>query len=457
MTATITTVDPSTGLSLAHYPIHSQAEVDEMLEQTASIQTSWASRSFAERGQVIRGVGRELRRRRSELAELMAHEMGKPLAQGEAEADKCAWVCDFYADEAESMLADVERESSLSSAWTVYRPLGTVLAVMPWNFPLWQVLRFAAPTLMAGNTGLLKHASSVTGSALAIEELFVAAGADVGCFRTLVLPSDRINDVIADDRVAAVTLTGSEGAGRAVAKQAGAHLKPSVLELGGSDAYVVLHDAAIEEAAEICADSRLTNSGQSCIAAKRFIVVDSVADEFVDAFGAALRKRTVGHPLAEATDVGPQAKTDLRDELHKQVTSSVDAGAALRFGGTVPDGDGAYYPVTMLDNVEPGMAAFDEELFGPVAAVIRAKSESAAIQLANNSRFGLGGAVFTADPERGREIAALEMETGNCFVNAKVASDPRLPFGGIGVSGYGRELSETGIRAFMNAKTVAVA
>lgn len=453
----ITTINPSNGLDLAQYPVHTKAEVESILDQSSSMQDAWANRSFEERATVIRGVGNELRRRRSELAELMANEMGKPVAQGEAEADKCAWVCDFYADEAEQMLADVERDSAMSSAWTVYRPLGTVLAVMPWNFPLWQVLRFAAPTLMAGNTGLLKHASSVTGSALAIEELFVAAGADNGSFRTLVLPSDRINDLIADDRIAAVTLTGSEGAGRAVAQQAGAHLKPSVLELGGSDAYVVLHDADIEQAAEICADSRLTNSGQSCIAAKRFIVVDSVADDFVEAFATALQKRTVGDPLAEGTDVGPQAKADLRDELHEQVTSSVDAGAQLRFGGTVPDGDGAYYPVTMLDGVEPGMAAFDEELFGPVAAVVRADSEAAAIELANNSRFGLGGAVFTSDVERGRSIAALQMDTGNCFVNAKVASDPRLPFGGIGVSGYGRELSETGIRAFMNAKTVAVA
>jgi len=454
---TITTVDPRTGNDLAEYAIHTEAEVDTMLQQAASAQPSWAGRTFEERAEVIRGVGHELRRRRSELAELMAKEMGKPIAQGEAEADKCASACDYYADESASMLADVERDSALSSAWTVYRPLGTVLAVMPWNFPLWQVLRFAAPTLMAGNTGLLKHASSVTGSALAIEELFVAAGADDGCFRTLVLPSDRINGVIADDRIAAVTLTGSEGAGRAVAKQAGEQLKPSVLELGGSDAYVVLHDANIEAAAEVCADSRLTNSGQSCIAAKRFIVVDSVADAFVDAFASALQERTVGDPLVAGTDVGPQAKADLRDELHDQVSASVEAGAQLRFGGTIPEGDGAYYPVTMLDAVRPGMKAFDEELFGPVAAVVRAKSEAEAIELANNSRFGLGGAVFTEDRERGRQIAAYHMDTGNCFVNAKVASDPRLPFGGIGVSGYGRELSETGIRAFMNAKTVAVA
>ncbi len=452
-----TTINPTNGLQLADYPVHTESEVDAMLDQASSAQRSWANTSFDERANGIRGVGSELRRRRSELAELMANEMGKPIAQGEAEADKCAWVCDFYAEHAESMLADVERESQLDQAWTVYRPLGTVLAVMPWNFPLWQVLRFAAPTLMAGNTGLLKHASSVTGSALAIEELFVAAGIDDGCFRTLVLPSNRINDLIADDRIAAVTLTGSEGAGRAVAKQAGESLKPSVLELGGSDAYVVLADADIEQAAEICADSRLTNSGQSCIAAKRFIVVDSVHDAFAEAFAVALQKRSVGDPLAEGTDLGPQAKADLRDELHEQVTASVQAGARLRFGGSVPTGDGAFYPVTMLEGVEPGMAAFDEELFGPVAAVVRAGSEADAIRLANSSRFGLGGAVFTADVERGRQIAALEMETGNCFVNAKVASDPRLPFGGIGVSGYGRELSESGIRAFMNAKTVAVA
>jgi len=455
-TDTITTVNPATGKQLEEYSIQTKEQVDAILGTVSGAQPAWAKRSFDERGHVLRSVAESLRSQRTDLAHLMAAEMGKPVGQGEAEADKCAWVCDFYADHAEEMLADVARESDLDRAWTVYRPMGTVLAVMPWNFPLWQVLRFAAPTLMAGNTGLLKHASSVTGSALAIEELFRAAGAD-HVFRSLVLPSNRIEDIIADDRVSAVTLTGSEGAGRAVAAQAGEHLKPSVLELGGSDAYVVLADASVEQAAAACADSRLTNSGQSCIAAKRFIVVDDVYDQFLEAFLTELRERTVGDPTEAGTDVGPQAKADLRDELHDQVKASVDAGAELVLGGNIPDGAGAYYPVTALTNVEPGMVAFDEELFGPVAAVSRARDEQHAISLANQSRFGLGGAVFTADVERGRQIAADEMSTGNCFVNAKVASDPRLPFGGIGVSGYGRELSETGIQAFTNAKTVAVA
>jgi succinate-semialdehyde dehydrogenase/glutarate-semialdehyde dehydrogenase len=452
----ITITNPVDGSFVTDYRVHTEDQVDQFLDETTAAQAEWSRRSFEGRAEVLLEAARTLNRRVEDLAVLMTTEMGKPLAQGRAEVEKCAWVCEFYAKQAAEMLADIPRDSDHQQAWTVHRPLGTVLAVMPWNFPLWQVIRFAAPTLMAGNAGVLKHASNVTGSALAIESVFRHAGLDEGLFRTLVLPSDRVAGIIGDDRIAAVTLTGSEKAGKAVASAAGEHLKPTVLELGGSDAYVVLDDADLELAARVCADSRLTNSGQSCIAAKRFIVVDSVHDEFLDRFVAELAKRTVGDPMDETTDVGPQARADLRDELAEQVAASVEQGAELVLGGDVPDGPGAFYPVTALANVRPGMPAFDEELFGPAAAVIRADDERNAIELANRSRFGLGGAVFTSDVERGRRIAADEMETGNCFVNTKVASDPRLPFGGIGASGYGRELSELGIRAFVNQKTVAV-
>lgn len=454
---TLKSTNPATGEEVAEYAIHTEEAVDRWLDSTTSVQSRWATSQFEERASVLRDAADELRRRSDELASLMTIEMGKPIAQARSEVEKCAWVCEYYADSAEQMLSDVPRDSDNAGAWTVYRPLGTVLAVMPWNFPLWQVFRFAAPTLMAGNAGVLKHASNVSGSALAIEEVFSAAGLEAGLFRTLLLPSDRIDSLIADERIAAVTLTGSEGAGRAVAESAGRNLKPSVLELGGSDPYVILEDADISSAAKTCAKSRLLNSGQSCIAAKRFIVVDEVFDEFSDAFLAELEAAVVGDPTDENVTVGPQAKPKLRDELHDQVVRTIDAGATLLFGGEVPDGDGAFYPVTALVDVEPGMAAFDEELFGPVAPLIRASSESHAIELANTTTFGLGGAVFTADEERGRRIAADEIQTGCCFVNGLVASDPRLPFGGINNSGYGRELSEMGIHAFVNPKTVVVA
>lgn len=452
----LTSTNPATGDHIADYAVHDGQLVDRLLDSTVATQARWATSSFGDRATVLRDAADELRRRSDELAVLMAAEMGKPVSQGRAEVNKCAWVCEYYADSAEEMLSDVARPSDHSGAWTVYRPLGTVLAVMPWNFPFWQVFRFAAPTLMAGNAGVLKHASNVSGSALAIEDVFTSVGLESGLFRTLLLPSDRIDDLIGDDRIAAVTLTGSEGAGRAVAESAGRNLKPSVLELGGSDPYVVLADADIRSAAQTCAKSRLQNSGQSCIAAKRFIVVDEVHDQFRDAFFEELQNATVGDPTDEETDVGPQAKVGLRDELHDQVERSVAAGAQLVFGGEVPEGPGAFYPVTALAGVTPGMAAFDEELFGPVAPLIRAKDEVEAIELANTTTFGLGGAVFTADEERGRRIAADEIRTGCCFVNSFVASDPRLPFGGINNSGYGRELSEMGIHAFVNAKTVVV-
>jgi succinate-semialdehyde dehydrogenase/glutarate-semialdehyde dehydrogenase len=387
----------------------------------------------------------------------MTMEMGKPVMGGVAEAEKCAWVCDYYAQEAERVLADQEVESDASRSFVTFQPIGVVLAVMPWNFPFWQVFRFAAPNLMAGNAGLLKHASNVPGCALAIEDVFREAGFPDGLFRSLLIPGSRVDGVIENPLVRAVTLTGSTPAGQAVAAKAGAVLKKTVLELGGSDPYVILEDADLETAASVCATARLINSGQSCIAAKRFVVVEAVREEFEKRFVAAMAATKMGDPMEEDTVVGPQARTDLRDELHDQVVRSIDAGARCVLGGKIPSGPGAYYPPTVLTDVAPGMPAYVEELFGPVASVIPVPDEVEALRVANDSCFGLGAAVFTRDREKGTRIAREELEAGACFVNAFVRSDPRLPFGGVKESGYGRELSPFGILEFVNIKTVWVA
>ena len=386
----------------------------------------------------------------------MALEMGKPVAQGEAEVDKCAWVCEYYADHAEAFLAEQPRETDASRSYVRFDPLGPVLAVMPWNFPFWQVFRFAAPALMAGNAGVLKHASNVPRCALAIEEIFREAGFPRGLFATALVGSSAVAALIADPRIVAVTLTGSDSAGSKIAEQAGRVLKKTVLELGGSDPFIVLADADLAAAARTAADARLVNSGQSCIAAKRFIVVEAVADQFLERFLAELRSRRMGDPLARETQVGPQARGDLRDSLHKQVEESVKRGAKLLLGGEIPAGKGAFYPPTLLTAVDKGMPAFDEETFGPVAAVIRAKDEADAVRLANDSAFGLGASLWTRDRARAERMAK-QIEAGAVFVNALVKSDPRLPFGGIKRSGYGRELSEYGIREFVNIKSVWIA
>jgi succinate-semialdehyde dehydrogenase/glutarate-semialdehyde dehydrogenase len=457
MSNRVASINPANDEVVAEYDLDAADAVESAIELADQRHRDWRRTPFATRSTMMEAAAGELERRRDELATLMALEMGKPLAQGRAEVDKCAWVCRYYAEHAEGQLADVAIPTERSQSYLHYEPLGAVLAVMPWNFPLWQVFRFAAPALMAGNAGLLKHASNVTGSALAIQQIFEAAGAPEGLFRTLVIPSSRVADVIRHPLVRAVTLTGSEHAGRSVASVAGEVLKKSVLELGGSDPYIVLADADLPTAAAICAQSRLINSGQSCIAAKRFIVDDAVHDEFVPLFVDEIAARTMGDPLADGVDVGPQARTDLRDELHQQVETSIAQGARVELGCVRPDGPGAFYPPSVLSGVEIGMVAADEELFGPVAAVLRASDVDDAVRIANASPFGLGAAIFTGDEERGRRIAAEQLDAGCCFVNALVASDPRLPFGGIKLSGYGRELSDLGIKEFMNAKTVVVA
>lgn len=453
---TIEVVNPATGMTVRTVEETPQDELDGIVESVQQAFLAWRETSFDERAACLRAAVAVLRDRAGDYARLMAEEMGKPVRDGRAEAEKCAWVCEYYAENGARFLASEPVETDARESFVAFRPLGVVLAVMPWNFPFWQVFRFAAPGLMAGNAALLKHASNVPGSALAIEALFREAGFPEDLFRAVLVGSKRVSALIEDSRVRAVTLTGSVPAGRAVAQAAGKQLKKTVLELGGSDPYVILEDADLEAAAATCVRSRLINSGQSCIAAKRFIVVDPVREEFERLFVEGMRSVVVGDPLDEATQVGPQARADLRDELHRQVEETVALGARCLLGGEVPDRDGAWYPPTVLTDVKPASPGYDEELFGPVASIIPVADEAEAIQVANDTAFGLGAAVFTRDLDRGRGIATEDLEAGACFVNGLVRSDPRLPFGGVKDSGYGRELSAFGIREFVNVKAVWV-
>ncbi|MEJ2539483.1 MAG: NAD-dependent succinate-semialdehyde dehydrogenase [Gemmatimonadota bacterium] len=451
------TIDPATGEEVRRFDAHTREDARSAADEASRAQAGWAASSFGERAAVLRAAAGILDEESDRWGRLMAQEMGKPLSEGRSEAEKCAWALRYYADNGADFLADRTVEVDGARAGWVYRPLGVVLAIMPWNFPFWQVFRAAAPTLMAGNGVLLKHASNVPGCARATEEILLRAGLPPGLFRNLFLEHEELDVLLDHDAVAAVTLTGSVRAGKAVAEQAGARLKKCVLELGGSDPYVVLADADLELALDRCVTARLVNTGQSCIAAKRFIVVDELHDRFREGLLQRFDGLRQGPPLEDGVDLGPMARADLRDTLHDQVVRSVEAGARLERGGEVPDGPGAWYPPTVLTGVTREMPAFQEELFGPVAVLVRAADASEALELANDTRFGLGAAVFTGDPARGEEIARDVLEAGACFVNDFVRSDPRLPFGGIRESGYGRELSPLGIREFVNAKTVWVA
>lgn len=453
----IETFNPATGERVASYEEHTVDDIGRFAEHAHNSFLEWRLVSYADRAVYLLRIADLLEERADEFAEMMAVEMGKPVKAGRGEATKCGWVCRHYAENAEKYLADQTIATERTASFTTYAPLGVVLAVMPWNFPLWQVFRFAAPALMAGNAILLKHASNVTGTALAIGQVLADAGIPDGLFRVLVVGSDKVGDALAHPRVVAATLTGSGPAGAAVAARAGALLKKTVLELGGSDPYLVLADADLDLAADVCAASRLINGGQSCIAAKRFIVVGDIYESFVTKLAATMSARKMGNPLDDDTDIGPQARVDLRDDLHRQVTESIAAGAELVIGGEIPPGPGAFYPATLLKGVTRDMPVFNEETFGPVAAVTPVPDEEAAIAAANDTVFGLGAAVFTRDLDRGERIAATRLEAGSCFVNAGVASDPRLPFGGIKQSGFGRELADVGIREFVNLKTVVVA
>ena len=450
-------VNPATGELIREYERMDERAVDAILAAVRSTWAEWQHSEMDLRCALLRRAAELLRERRADLARLMTTEMGKPLAGSLSEIEKCAWVCEHYAEHGPAALADQPIDADAARSYVSFRPLGPVLAVMPWNFPFWQVFRFAAPALLAGNTGVLKHASNVSGCALAIERLLRDAGFPGDAFRVILVPSEDVEAIVRDDRIAAVTLTGSESAGRAVARAAGDALKKTVLELGGSDPYVILEDADLPAAADACVKSRLINAGQSCIAAKRFIVPTAVRDEFSELVISRMRAAVVGDPLDDATDVGPMAREDLRDELHDQVVRALSQGATLELGGEIPDRAGAWYPPTVLSGVRPGNVAHDQELFGPVAVIVPARDEEDALRLANATSFGLGAAVFTADVERGERIARDVIEAGCCFVNSFVRSDPRLPFGGIKRSGYGRELGTFGIREFVNVKSILVA
>jgi len=452
----IQSVNPATGEVIREYAEMDAGEVNDILAGAREGFSSWRRPEFSRRAGLMNAAARLLRERQEPLAGLMAAEMGKPVREGRAEVEKCAWVCEHYAENAKRFLKRQDVDAGATASCVICRPLGVILAVMPWNFPFWQVFRFAAPALMAGNAAVLKHASNVPGCALAIEELLHEAGVPREVFRTLLIGSDQVDAVIRNRHVAAVTLTGSTPAGSSVAAIAGGQLKKTVLELGGSDPYLILEDADLSKTIETCATSRLINSGQSCIAAKRFMVVEPVREQFEQGLVERMKSVTMGDPLQEDVDIGPMARPDLRDELHRQVKESLAAGARLLLGGEIPDLPGAFYPPTVLTGVRVGMPAYDEELFGPVAAIIPVKNEEEAVRTANDTPFGLGAAVFTRDLARGERIAADELEAGCCFVNDLVRSDPRLPFGGVKQSGYGRELGEIGIREFVNIKTVVV-
>ncbi len=449
-------VDPFTGEIIQTYREYTSEEVNLILQKVDAAYRQWRLTTFAHRALCMRKLQSNLTANRESLALLMVSEMGKVKREALGEIDKCALVCGYYAENCKSFLQSEMVETGAAESYVTFQPIGTILAVMPWNFPFWQVFRFLAPALMAGNTGVLKHASNVSGCALAIEQLVRESDFPENVFRTLLVGSSAVKGIIEHPAVKAVTLTGSTPAGKAVAAAAGAALKKTVLELGGSDPYLILEDADEQEAARLCVTSRLLNAGQSCIGAKRFIVADTIYDTFKSKFVRLMSEAVVGNPLDPATTFGPLARKDLRDELHQQVETSRKMGANVLLGGYIPEGKAALYPPTVLENVVPGMPAYHEELFGPVAVLYRFKTEEEAIRIANDTVFGLGAGFFTSNPEKGKILAEKGLEAGCVFINDFVKSDPRLPFGGIKGSGYGRELSSFGVREFVNIKTVVV-
>ena len=449
-------INPKNGEKIKEYGEIASSELGSWAEKSAAAFQDWKKVSLEERCHLLSNASDVLEKKKNDLAKLITDEMGKPISESRSEIEKCAWVCRYYSENAPEFLKDKVVDTDFDKSYVTYRPLGPVLAVMPWNFPFWQVFRFAAPNLALGNTGILKHASNVSGCSLAIQDVFESAGFPKNTFLSLLVDSSSVDKLIEHPEVKAVTLTGSNGAGKSVAETAGKYLKKTVLELGGSDAYVVLQDADVSLAAKKCAKSRMINTGQSCIAAKRFIIHTDVYKEFTQLLVKEFESLKVGDPLDEDVDVGPLARKDLRKTLRKQMRKSVEAGAKVIFEMKTQENEGWYFPPTILGNVKPGMPAFDEELFGPMASLIEVTSEEEAIQLANKSQFGLGGAVFSTNIKRAEEIAAKEMECGSCFVNDFVKSDPRLPFGGVKESGHGRELSLIGIHEFANIKTICV-
>lgn len=449
----IRSINPSNGAVLAEYDLHDPGEVDSALNSAALAQAAWRKNPVEKRVELLSAMARELRAGKDRFAQLITEEMGKPVTEAAGEIEKCAVTCEYYVEAAPRFLAEETIASNATHSGVVFDPLGVVLAIMPWNYPFWQFFRFAAPALAAGNGVILKHASNVPACAEAIEALMTRAGCPKGLMRNLRVSVPNVADLIADDRIAAVTLTGSTEVGQTVAAQAGASLKKQVLELGGSDPFIVLADADLGAAAETAVKARFINVGQSCVNAKRFIVEQSVAEEFTELFAAGIARLKVGDPMDAETQIGPMARANLRAELHDQVERSVAAGARIVMGGAPIDGPGYFYAPTLLDRVTPGQAAFGEELFGPVASIIEAADAQEAVTLANASEFGLGAAVWTRDLGRARDMAR-SIDAGAVFINGMVASDARLPFGGIKKSGYGRELGSYGIREFTNIKTL---
>lgn len=447
------TINPATGELVKSFSEMTKKEVDEIIDNSHEAFLSWREVSFAERSKLMMNASNVLKEQKEEYGKILTLEMGKPIKQAISEVEKCAWVCEYYAENAEKILNKEIIETDASQSYVQFDPLGVVLAVMPWNFPFWQVFRFAAPALMAGNVGILKHASNVPMSALAIEQVFSLAGFPQNAFKTLLIGSSQVSDVIKNPKVKAATLTGSEHAGKKVASDSGKELKKTVMELGGSDPFIILKDAALEEAIDTAVTARLINNGQSCIAAKRFIVVEDVYQEFEKKFVEKMKNIKPGDPMEEDTELGPMAREDLLEELDDQVKRSVKKGAKLLCGGERLDRKGYYYPATVIAEIKPGMAAYNEELFGPVASLFKAKDDEDAIRIANDSDFGLGASLWTSDLQKAK-VLARKIESGSVFINGLVKSDPRLPFGGVKISGYGRELSHYGIKEFVNIKTV---
>ncbi|MGV8096241.1 MAG: NAD-dependent succinate-semialdehyde dehydrogenase [Mangrovibacterium sp.] len=449
-------INPFTNKPVNTYQDHAAHEVEQIISEVAEAWQLWRKTSFEERKGFLLKLEDQLMSDQEQLADIMVAEMGKVKREALGEIKKCAWVCRYYAGNGAVFLQNEAIKTEASESYVSFQPLGTILAVMPWNFPFWQVFRFLAPALMAGNTAVLKHASNVPGCSLSIEETVRKAGLPENVFRSLLIGGKDIEQVIQHPQIKAVTLTGSTPAGKSVAQAAGTVLKKTVLELGGSDPYLILPDANIKEAARLCVNSRLLNAGQSCIGAKRFIVYEAVYDQFLDAFLRFMLEAKYGDPNDDETTIGPLARHDLRDDLHKQVKASEEKGAKIVCGGFIPEHEAAFYPPTILENVEPGMPAYEEELFGPVASLIKVRSEEEALRIANDTVFGLGAGVFTSEITKGKQLAEKGLEAGCVFINDFVKSDPRLPFGGIKESGYGRELAMFGIREFVNIKTVVV-
>lgn len=451
----LTTVNPATGKEIKSYEFFSDDEMQTAIQNCHEAFLNWKSKPAEERAKIIKAIGAELDKRKEELVELMTREMGKLLKQGEQEVELCSAICDYTAQNGPESLKDEERELPEGGKGLItYSPIGVIYGIQPWNFPTYQVVRYSIANLMAGNGVLLKHAGNVTGSALLLEEIYKDAGLPENLFKVLVINHDQSDKVIENELVRGVTLTGSSGAGKAIAEKAGGLLKKTVLELGSNDAYIVLEDADLDLAVETCVQGRIYNNGETCVAAKRFIVVDAVYEKFRNAFVEQMKNIKAGDPTGDQADIGPMARKDLRDDLHEQVEESVQKGAKILCGGEKPEGDGFYYPATVLADLKPGMPAYDDELFGPVASLIKAKDAEDAIKIANSSRFGLGGGIFSKDEEKAKDLAKYHFDTGMVFINSFGLAKPNMPFGGVKDSGYGREHGGFGLHEFVNVKAV---